>query len=288
MSRKGLYLAVGFLWAMLLGVGAGLAAAAIAAGVAWIYLFGDSTWPDWTNWAIPGAGAVIGLATFAVSMVVTRIVANRYDAGGNEAADKKGGGTFAWVLLLLGLAVAGGFAWQEYGRQKDFEKARDEAAEAARYFPTMLSASHRITGITVDWPGGGWDGRAVVTLGGLREGGYRLGWQVRDTLYEKPLLKGEETLQLTAGARVLEFALPAQGVVDGYRALLSRQDANVMVDEPFVFEVELAPMPGVLETARMPPHEVQNLTNGSSPLIRRSSEEFTVRFFLRGGTLSWD
>ncbi len=288
MSRRSLYLAVGFLWATLLGVGAGLAAAAIAAGVAWIYLFGDSTWPDWTNWAIPGVGAVIGLATFAGSMVVTRIVANRHDASGSKRADEKGGSMFAWLLLLLGLAVAGGFAWQEYGRQEKIEKAREEAAEADRYFPMLLAETHRIADITVEWPGGGRDGSAIVTLDGLREGRYRLDWQVRNTLYEKPLLKSGKTLQLTAGSRVLEFALPAQEIVEGYRTLLGRQDANVLVDEPFVFEVELAPIPDELETSRMPAHEIQNLGNGWSPLIHRSGKEFTVRFFLRGGALSWE
>lgn len=288
MSRKSLYLAVGFLWALLLGIGAGLFATAVAAGVAWIYLFGDSPWPDWTNWAIPGVGAVIGLATFAALMVVTRIVANRYDADRSEAAQKKGGGAFAWALLLLGLAVAGGFVWQEYGRQREFEMARQETSEAARYFPVLRSRMHRITGTAVRWPGHGSDGNAFVTLDGLREGNYRLGWQVRDTLFETPVLNDEETLQLTSGTRVLEFALPAQDVVDGYRALLNRQDANVMVDEPFVFEVELAPIPDETEAARMPAHELHNLTNGSSSLIDRSRVEFAVRFFLRGGTLSWD
>jgi len=288
MSKKGLYLAVGFLWATLLGVGVGLGAAAIAAGMAWIYLFGDSTWPDWVDWAIPGFGAIIGLATFAGAIIVTRIVANRHDTVGSAVADNKRGSVFAWVLLLLGLAVAGGVVWQEFGRQDEFETARQETAAAARYFPMLLSETHRITSIIVDWPGGGRDGHAVVTLDGLREGAYRLGWQVRDTLYEKPLLTSEETLQLTAGTRVLEFDLPMQRIVDGYRTLLSRQDANVMVDEPFVFEVELTPIANELETARMPAHEVQNLANGWSPLIHRSSRQFTVRFFLRGGTLSWE
>jgi hypothetical protein len=288
MSRKSLYLAVGFLWATLLGVGVGIAAAAIAAGVAWIYLFGDSAWPDWTNWAIPGFGAAIGLATFTGSMIVTRIVANRYDVAGREGGGIKGGGVFAWALLLLGLAVAGGIAWQEFGRQQKIETAREESAAAAQYFPTLLSETHRITDIAVDWPGGGRDGRAVVTLDGLREGGYHFEWQVRDRLYEKPLLKGGEPLELAAGARVLEIALPAQSLVDGYRTLLSRQDANVMVDEPFVFEARLTPMPAEHETSRMPAHEVQNLANGWSPLIHRSSVQFTVRFFLNGGSLSWE
>ncbi len=288
MSKRGLYLAVGFLWATLLGAGAGVAAAVIAAGVAWLYLFGDSTWPEWTNWAIPGVGIVVGLATFGASMLVTRIVANRYDTRRREQAADGGGGAVAWILLVVGLAIAGGFAWQQYGRHQEIENARDGAAAAARYFPMLLSETHRIADIAVAWPGGGRDGSAVVTLDGLREGDYRFDWQVRDTLYEKPLLEGARTLQLAAGVNRMEIALPAREIVAGYRSLLSRQDANIMVDEPFVFEAELAPIPTERETARMPPHEVHNLARGWSPLIDRSSKEFAVRFFLYGPTLSWD
>jgi hypothetical protein len=288
MSRKRLYLVVGFLCAILLGAGAGLLAAAVAAGVAWIYLFGDSTWPEWTNWAIPGVGIVIGLLTFTGSMIVTRMVASRYDRGAGDRADEKRGGVIAWLLLLLGLAVAGTIAWQQVGRHAEIEAAREQSAAAARHFPVLLSETHRIVEIAVDWPGGGQDGRAVVTLDGVREGDYRLDWQVRDKAYDKALLMSEQTLRLTAGTHVMEFALPAQRVVDGYRALLSRQDANVMVDEPFVFEAELAPIPTEHETSRMPANEVHNLANGRSSLIQRSRAEFAVRFFLYGDRLSWE
>ncbi len=287
MGKKGLYLAVGFLWATLLGIGAGIAAAVITAGVAWIYLFGDSTWPEWTNWAIPGFGFVVGLATFAVTMMVSRMVANRYDGRANEKQAGKGG-ALAWTLLFLGLAVAGGFAWQQYGRHEEIEKAREGAAAAARYFPMLLSETHRISDIAVTWPGGGQDGRAAVTLDGLREGGYRFEWQVRDTLYEKPLISGTRDLNLTTGVKEIEIVLSAHDVVAGYRTLLNRQDANIMVDEPFVFEAQLAPIPTEYETSRMPPHEVRNLANGWSPLIHSLSAEFPVRFFLHGETLSWN
>jgi len=288
MSKKGLYLAVGFLWATLLGIGAGLAATAVAAGAAWIYLFGDSAWPDWMSWAILACGVTVGLATFAATMMVARIVANRHGAPDREPADDRRGGAIAWGLLAVGLAVAVGFAWQQGARDRAVQTARKESAEAARYLPVLLSRTHRISSIAVESPGSDRDGRAVVTLDGLRDGGYRLDWQVRDTLYEKPLLKSGETLQLAAGTRVMNFALPAHGIVDGYRSLLSRADANVMVDEPFVFELQLAPILSEGETSRMSPHEVQNLANGWSPLIQRASAEFPVRFFLYGNRLSWD
>ena len=288
MSRKGLYLAVGFVWGTVIGLGVAVAVAAVAAGIAWIYLFGDAAWPDWANWAILGAGAVAGLIAFTVCMIVARIVANRYDGNsGGEDGNRRGSG-LAWILLLLGLAAAGGFAWYEFGRQGDAEKAEEQAATAARYFPMLLSETHRITDIAVDWPAGGRDGSARLALDGLRNGEYRLVWQVRDSLYKTPLLAGEETMRLTSGPRWMDIPLPAQRIVDGYRELLNRQDANIMVDEPFLFEARLSPILTEDEISRMPAHEVQNLANGQSPMIQRSNAEFQVRFSLYGETLSWD
>lgn len=288
MSRKGLYLAVGFVWGAVIGLGVALAVAAVAAGVAWLYLFGDAPWPDWAGWAILGTGAVAGLIAFTVCMIVARIVANRHDEGRAAGDGERRGSGFAWILLLAGLAAAGGFAWYEYGRQGDAERTREKAATAARHFPMLLSETHRVAGIAIDWPGGGRDGSAQVALDGLRSGDYRFAWRVRDGLYERPLLAGEEEMRLTAGARQIDIPLPAQRIVDGYRELLNRQDANIMVDEPFLFEAQLWPVLSEEEISRMPAHEVQNLTLGQSPLIHRSSAEFQVRFSLYGETAAWN
>lgn len=286
MSRKGLYLAVGFLWAVLLGVGAGFAAAAFAAGAAWLYLFGDSDWPAWTSWAIPGFGLIVGLVTFAALMAVTRMVAGRQEASANSKTARTGG-TVAWILLPLGLAVAGGLGWQFYGETRDFEQARERATVADRYFTEMLAAAHRITEVAVDWPGGGRDGHAAVRLDGQRTGDYRLEWQVTDRAYEKPLLRGDRALPLTAGTQSIDVVLPAGRIVEGYRTLLNRREANVLVDEPFELEVVLAPVPSPEEISRMPPREARNLANGWSPLIRRARATFAVRFVLHGETPSW-
>lgn len=287
MRKKGLYLIVGFVWAVLLGVGAGLGAAAVAAGVAWIYLFGDSPWPDWTNWAIPGIGLVVGLSTFAILMAVTRMVASGSAGRDDGQSYGKGSSAVAWALLFVGLAVAIGFVWQQYARNAGIERAREQAAAATRYLPVLLAETHQISNIVIDWPGGDRDGRATVTLDGQRSGRYRLDWQVHDRAYEKSLLGSDMSLQLAAGMRVIDVTLPVQGIVDGYRTLLTSTDANVMVDEPFVFEVQLTPILSSGEESLMSPHDIQNLANGWSPLIRRSSAEFPVRFFLRGGALAW-
>jgi hypothetical protein len=152
----------------------------------------------------------------------------------------------------------------------------------------LLSETHRVAGIAIDWPGGGRDGSAQVALDGLRIGDYRFAWLVRDSLYGRPLLAGKETMRLTAGARQIDIPLPAQRIVDGYRELLNRQDASIMVDEPFLFEAQLSPVLSEEEISRMPAHEVQNLAIGQSPLIHRSSVEFQMRFSLNGDTLSWN
>ncbi|UCH75067.1 MAG: hypothetical protein JSU82_04250 [Rhodospirillales bacterium] len=288
MSRKRLYLVVGSLWALLLGLGSGLAAAAAAAAIAWLFLFGDSSWPTWTGWAIPAFGILVGFATFASAVFVARVVANRHGAKNAGPADGRGGGAFAWGLLVVGLVIAVGFAWQQYGRSKQIERARAAIDTAALYFPMLLSETHRIVDIAVEWPDGDTDGQATVTLDGLRTGQYRLDWHVHDKVYERSLLTGGEPLSLSPGRSMMSVTMPVQSVIEGYRALLNRHDANVLVDEWFVFEAQLMPILTTYETSQLPPHELHNLANGWSALIRRSSAEFPVRFFLYGQVGSWD
>ena len=81
--------------------------------------------------------------------------------------------------------------------------------------------------------------------------------------------------------------IPAKALVDGYRGMLSHQNANVMVDEPFDFQARLIPILSAAEETVLPQGEGRNLEQGWSTLIDEARAEFPVRFFLYGGELSW-
>ncbi len=61
-----LYGLVGLVWGVLLGGIAALAVMAMAAGVSWVFLFGDDPWPEAVGWVIPLTGLTAFLGALAL------------------------------------------------------------------------------------------------------------------------------------------------------------------------------------------------------------------------------
>lgn len=287
MASRALMTAAGALWGLLLGLGAALLAAGFAAGVAWLFLFGDDTWPWWAEWAILGVGLVAGLAVFLVCLVLTRMVARRYEEREAEGGGS-GGSALAWLLIVAALAVGGFYVWSGYRAEQETQRTAATRSQAQADFETLAGAVHRIGRIEVGWPGGGLDGHATLALEGWRAGRYRLAWSVQDRVYGRRLIGGERLLELEPGANRVEVALPAVALADGYRKVLIDPNANVLVDETMDFVATLEPQLTAPERAALPANELHNLDRGWSDLIDHGGTEVAVRFHFLGGRLSWD
>ena len=287
MASRSLMTAAGALWGFLLGIGAGLLAAAFAAGVAWLFVFGDGPWPWWAEWAILGTGIAVGLAVFLVCLALTRMVARRYE----ERAATEGtraGSVLAWLLIVAALAAGGLFVWSGYRSEQEAERAAAARSRAQSEFETLAGAVHRIGRIEIDWPGNGLDGRATLALDGWRAGRYRLTWSVQERAYGRRLIGGERVLELAPGTNGVEVDLPAPALAEGYRKLLNRPDANVLVDEMMDFLATLEPQLTAQERAALPENELHNLDREWSDMIDHAGAEFPVRFLFVRGRLSWD
>lgn len=282
MNVRRLFIAAGIAWGIVLGVAGGIYAGGFAAGVAWLFLFGDDTWPSWGESAILGVAVAAGLAIFGGCIALGWATGRNYQARGQA-----GGGWIAAGLILLAVLVGAGMVWSAARQQAGIDRQRQEQAAAGMDLSEMQAATHRFTGIDVDWQGGGADGSAHFRLDGRREGAYRLEWKISGQSFGKPLMAGEERLDLAPGPASLDIPIPTEALVDGYRALLSHRNANIMVDEPFALEARLIPVLDATEEAALPPDERRNLEQGWSKLIDEAKAEFPVRFFLYGGELSW-
>lgn len=287
MASRALMTAAGTLWGLLLGIGAGLFAAALAAGVAWLFVFGDDLWPWWAEWAILGVGVAVGLAVFLVCLVLTRMVARRYDERDTEDGGKSGS-AFAWLLIIAALAAGGLLLWSGYRSDQEADRAAAARSQARADFETLAGAVHRIGRIEIDWPGGGVDGHATLALDGWRAGRYRLVWSVQERVYGRRLIGGERVLDLDPGVNRVEVDLPATALTEGYRELLNRRDASVLVDETMDFLATLEPRLTPRERAVLPATELHNLDRGWSDLIVHGGSEIRVRFLFVDGRLSWD
>lgn len=282
MNVKRLFIAAGIAWGVVLGIAGGLYAGGLAAGVAWLFLFGDDPWPDWAESAILGVATVAGLAIFGGCIALGWATGRNYETRG-----RAGAGWIAAGLILLAVMAGAGMVWSGARQQAGIDRQRQEQASEAVNLAELQAATHRFTGIAIDWQGGGADGSVNFRLDGSREGAYRLEWQIRGQSFGKALMAGEERLDLGPGPASAGISIPAEALVDGYRALLSRRNANVLVDEPFTLEARLIPVLDAAEEAALPQGESRNLERGWSKLIDETKAEFPVRFFLYGGEPSW-
>lgn len=285
MNAKRLFIIAGAAWGVVLGLAGGVYAAGIAAGFAWLFLFGDNPWPDWSEGAILGTAAVVGLAILAGSTALGWAAGQRYEQA--DPPRQARGSQAAAGLILLAVLVAAGGVWSMARQQASVERQRQEQVVSGRNLTEMQAATHQLAGIDIDWRGGGADGSATVHLDGHRAGAYRLEWQIRARAFKKALLAGEDRLDLAAGPASTTISIPTDALVDGYRAMLSHQNANIMVDEAFAFETRLIPILDPAEEAALPQGESRNLEQGWSTLIDKAEADFPVRFYLYGGELSW-
>ncbi len=286
MNTYRLFIAAGLVWGLLLGALAAVWGMALAAGIAWIFLFGDKPWPGWVDAAILTVATALGLGVFA-GCVSLGWAAGRNCRDAAPAVARRGA-MVASGLIGLALVAAATLTWLAAERRASSVREAEGRSRAHASLSALAAGIHRFEQIEVDWPGGGADGRAGLVLAGDRAGAYRLDWQIRGAVYDTALLAGSTRLNLAAGRHGHDVPIPATALVDGYRDLLERQDADIMVDEAFRFVARLTPLLDPASTDTLPAGEVRALAEGWSPLIGKAAAEFPVRFFLYDGVPSWE
>ena len=278
---NGLYVLVGATWGLVLGLPAAMAIVAVGAGVSWLYLFGDETWPEAVSWVLPLLGALGGLAVFAGSLIAAARFAPAPSLSPAEAAARK---RRAYALLGLGLFLLMAVAAIALARSLQIDAGRRTADRQATWYERLLAERHEIETLRIS-PAA--DGRSFV-LGldttGQRAGAYRLDWRVRLTAYREDLLEGGGDIALGVGDGHASARIDAQELIRSYhRVALEAGSADVLVEESFRLEAALRPVLSEDERARLPGHERRNLDLGQSRLIERRRETFTARFQIREG-----
>jgi hypothetical protein len=278
---NGLYVLVGATWGLVLGLVAGLAIVALGAGVSWLYLFGDETWPEAVSWVLPLLGALGGLAVFAGSLITAARFAPAPSLSPAETAARK---RKAHGLLGLGVILLMGLAAIVLARSLELEAGRRTAERQGTWYEQLRAEQHKIESLGIS-PAP--DGRSLVLrldTAGQRGGAYRLDWRIRLTAYRADLLEGGGEIQLDAGDGRASVRIDAQDLIRNYhRVALEAESADVLVEESLQLEAALRPVLTEDERARLPGHEQGNLDLGQSSLIERRRERFTARFQIREG-----
>lgn len=269
MRLRILYGLTGLAWGLVLGPLVGLWVGAVAAGVSWLFLFGDDPWPESVGWVIP----VIASAA-AVGLAVACTAAGHAYGGARERTGASAGARFK-AYGLISLAGFAGIA--VVGTGLDSQRQQDRARETGRTqksgFVALVAARHLISDIRVN------DGEATIDFFGSRGGNYRLRWSIREQAYRKTLADGVVSVELAPGGGTLEVAFGLADLKRHYaEKVLSHRRASVLVEEDFVFEATLDPVLSETEFSNIPQAETQNLAIGQSRLSDTRSTKFPVRF----------
>ncbi len=276
-----LYGLVGLVWGLLLGGLAAWAVMAMAAGVSWLYLFGDDPWPEAVGRAIPLAGLAAFLGALALCTALGLRSGRRAEQGEPAGARRlrvQGIGLLA-LGLLLAVALAGAAGARIAGQRGEHallerQTAAFEALRAERQVLTAVAVARAARAMSYDM---------TVETKGARGGPYRLAWSVRSTVYGATLDEGEAQLALASGDNRARLVLDAWQMVERYHEIaLDYRDVDVEVAESFRLEIALSPVLGADDLARLPAHEAHNLSLGQSALIDAKSVDFPARFRIAG------
>jgi F0F1-type ATP synthase membrane subunit c/vacuolar-type H+-ATPase subunit K len=271
MRLRSLYLLAGLVLGGLAGLAVMIQVFALAAGVSWLYLFGDDPWPARAEWILLGTSLVAGLATLGAGLGIGYTVGRRYESSPRpERARRRGhglllGGLALWLLVVF-LAL-----WQ----QERQSSARAAAAVEETAFGELLQARHVITGVSV--VNAGAELRLSLGLAGTRSGAYRLAWRLEDPLYDVTLLSGERRLALGPDAASADLDFEIAILAERYReTVLKGRGDKVLVDGAFRLRLSLEPLLDDEERQALPAREIGNLERGLSGLRFETEVELPV------------
>lgn len=270
-----LYALVGLVWGLVLGAMAAWWAFAVAAGLSWLYLFGDEPWPTAVSWVLPAIAVAVGAGVVVVSVglgyAYGRALGRFGRVSHRTARDR------AFGLLVLGVLAGGALVWNVAANSHRQSEHRESARDAATWHGELLAARHVVTAIDVEAAGD--TVRFTVKTDGARDGDYVLRWTVRDKAYKKTLAEGGGRHALEPGEDQLPIMVLSNKLRETYRhEILRGSNAGVLVDEDFQLDVTLEPALSAAELARLSPAERQNLDLGYSDLPSTLAIDFTVRF----------
>ena len=145
-----LYILTGMVWGLLLGVLGGVFTVAVGAGFSWLYLFGDSPWPEAAGWLIPA----LGLGVFAILLIICITLGLRAGrqaaAAAPEAAARSH--TVARRLCATGVLLALVLAGATAARLAGQEDTREIAGRRAAGFETLQSERQRLDAVSISRP----------------------------------------------------------------------------------------------------------------------------------------
>ena len=181
-----LYALVGLVWGLVLGAMTAWWVFAAAAGLSWLYLFSDESWPTATTWVLPAIAIAVGVGVVMISVGLGYAYGRaqrRFGRLSHRTARDR-----AFGLFVLGVLAGVALVWNVVASSHRQSEHSDSARDAATWHGELLAARHVVTAIEVKAAGD--TVRFMIKTAGARNGDYVLRWTVRDKAYKKISRKG--------------------------------------------------------------------------------------------------
>lgn len=294
MSVRAAYSLAGAAWGAVIGAPVAVLVGGFLLGAAWLFLFGDDPWPV-GSWLVILPALMLGMAIFlaavglgyrygarAEAALEEHRTSGQRDTGQEPTTETVLRRRAAWwigLAVLAGLIQVGALSAIERGQQDE----RDRFAELGGNFERLVEARHAITRIELVTTRGAEPGvriptRAAISLGGKRSGGYRIAWELTETLHDTPLLVGEGRLTLVSGDTVVFVPIDLDTLRARYRREVLGGRGGVLVESEWPFRAQLRPLLSQSEADSVPRTELQNLRLGESALISKGEAPVPVHF----------
>lgn len=277
MRLRSLYMLAGGAWGLALAPLAGFGAGAFAAGVAWLYIFGDDPWP-----AAAGP-SILAVALVVVGAVLAACVGGGYLYGRSREgvprplrARRRGA-----ALLAAGLAAAVGLMVLYVGSLGEQTRERQAADEDEAALAQLLTSRHGIAALQVAPVGDGELVRASLRVRGNRTGLYRLRWTVGEPAYGVILQEDSLELDLSPGEHSVALQISTADLAAAYRRAILEGRGAAIVDTFLKLEATLTPVLSDTERSTLPERELRNLRLGYSRLIAEAQTDFALSFTIR-------
>ncbi len=267
----------GAIWGALLGGFFALWAVGAAAGVFWLWLYGDDPWPESASIWILGIGLVVWIVCIWIGWNLGR--------ARGEIADEKAGyslqvarraATRALLLAILALAGAGYF----FVDLRDAgQKERAVSEERERAYQHLLQTRHTFRAITASHDAATHALHLTIGTAGQRSGPHRLTVQVTSSRLGDNGWERTEVVSLGTGLQTLTRRVPLGDI----KILVGRSlfgDAETRADADVLLTVggRLVPIISDALADSLPSRVLRNIDLESSNLIDEVKTMVTVSF----------
>jgi hypothetical protein len=226
---------LGLLLGFTLGSAIALAVAAFGAGFSWVYLYGDSPWPEY--WALPYI--LIGLA--CIAWCGWRGYATGKRMGQRWAdQDQNTDVILIWVccgILLWGASIAGGFYYL-FIQEKNQQAKRIDDTQRQLNYCTLLGSFAALKESTFALLSDGSTLAATIRAEGSREGRYTFTLEVKNYL-DKVIYTEKRDAVIDAFPQDISMEIPYRELMEGMQQQLG---SSQKACEPLHITFFLAPV----------------------------------------------